>query len=293
MLREHVFESFDGTRLTYRVYGADAEAPWLVICNGYGGTFSAWAEVMPLLVPHLRVLIWDYRGQHKSETPRDRRLLRIADNVRDLDRLLAAEGIDRFVLAGWSVGVQVALEAYRRHPSRVLGIALLNGAHERVLRNVLAGRLGPLGRPIAQIASRVMGRALPPARPALKRFARSRLAPSLAERLGMITGRPATFPEAFSALLDLDWQVYLGMAVLADDHRTEDWLPEVKAPVLITAGARDALTPPSIARRAAARLPDAEYVEFPRGTHYTLMEFPDQVAAHLLRFTRRVIDATP
>ncbi len=288
MMREEQLESFDGTSLTYRVYGADPEAPWLVICNGYGGSFSSWTEVMLRLAPTLRVLIWDYRGQHRSETPRDRRRLRIADHCRDLDRLLLREGVGRFVLGGWSVGVQVALEAYRRNPERVRGLALLNGAHDRVLRRVFGGRLGPWMKPSVQVAAKLLGRAVPAMRPALKRLARSRVTLPLASRLGIITGQPAGFTEAACDLLNLDFDVYLSMAALADEHETEHWLDTVAVPVLITAGGRDVLTPPGIAKVAAAHIPDAEYVEFPKGTHYSLIEFPEETAQALLRFVRRL-----
>jgi pimeloyl-ACP methyl ester carboxylesterase len=50
-------------------------------------------------------------------------------NVRDVDALLAARGVDRPLLVGWSYGAPVALHWAGRNPDRVLGVVSVDGAY--------------------------------------------------------------------------------------------------------------------------------------------------------------------
>jgi pimeloyl-ACP methyl ester carboxylesterase len=285
-MEQRELTSFDGTRVVYQIGGRGART--LVVANGYGGTFCAWRDVFALLADRYRLLIWDYRGMHRSAIPRDRDRLRIEDHCRDLDRLLDAEGIEQPVLlAGWSVGVQVALEQYRRRPESVAALLLINGAHGRVLRRSLDGRLAALAPSGLRLLRRLLPVVEPLLLPPLRAFARSPRAVTVASCAGLVCGEPPAFQEALQAALSLDNDVLFQMALLADEHDTEDLLPRVRIPTLVTAGERDVITRPRIGRHVASRIPDAEYFEFPGGTHYTVMELPRLVANRIDAFTRR------
>ena len=125
---------------------------------------------------------------------------------------------------------------------------------------------------------------MPVVRPVLKRLGRSRVALPLLEATGNVTGRPQALLPAIQSILDLDFRRYMQMVRLADDHRTTHWLHEIDVPVLATAGARDALTPPTITRQLVERIPQVTYHEFPAGTHYALVEFPAELAALIRQF---------
>ncbi len=283
--RDRFLESFDGTRIAYRVFGEGPRT--LVICNGYGGSFGSWNAIAPYLAPHVTALVWDYRGQHRSDVPGPEALT-IAHQVADLQALLAEEGIERFTLCGWSVGVQVALAAWRADPHPVDGLILLNGAHERILQHVVGGRLGRLARPSMRAAERWLPRIAPGLRPIARRVIRSRrLLPAL-DRIGAVRNRPADLPEAMEQFIDLDLGTFCRMVQLADEQTTEAWLHEVDIPTLVIASAKDALTPPSVMRRAYARIPRAWYHEFPEGTHYTVLEYPADVAELMLEHFARL-----
>lgn len=278
--------SADGTRIVYRVWGEGDR--WLVICNGYGGTFGSWNAIAPLLSPHVRVLVWDYRGQHRSDTPTDRRRLTIDDHLDDLDALLAANGITRFTLLGWSVGVQVALSAWRAHRSRVDGLILMSGMHERVVHNVMGGRARMLMRPTLRAVGRIGPRVMPMVRRALRpALASPRLLPTL-DRLGAVRNQPADLPEAIQQFVDLDLNVFVQMVLLADRHETEDWLHQIDVPTLVLAGGKDMLSPPQVMRRAFTRIPTSVYRELPEATHYAVMEYPEVVARHFIEHFARL-----
>ncbi|MHC4816090.1 MAG: alpha/beta fold hydrolase, partial [Planctomycetota bacterium] len=276
-----------GTRIVYRV-GGNGER-WLVIANGYGGTFCAWDDLLSHLVDRHRVLIWDYRGLHRSGLPRERANLRIEHHSRDLEALCAAEGIARMVLAGWSVGVQVALEHYRRVPASVTALVLVNGAHGRVIRRSMAKSplrrlLGPGVRGIRRGAPLLQRTLLP----ALRRVVNLPGAGRAMRLARLVNGEAPSIVEAADAALRLDWATYCEMTLLADEHDTEDLLPRVAVPTLVIAGDRDLLTSTEVARGTAAAIPRARYHEIPGATHYGLMEFPEIYAATIAQFLAEI-----
>jgi pimeloyl-ACP methyl ester carboxylesterase len=296
---EKTLQSFDGTRLVYQVWGTEGPAEeaarrrWLVIANGYGGTFCALRDLLGWL-DRYRVLLWDYRGLHRSGIPADRSRLRIEDHCLDLELLLEAEGISRMVLGGWSVGVQVALEQYRRHPEGIDALLLLNGAHGKVLRRSFDGKLAALLLSPSLASLRALAPLLTPLiLPPLRVASRSPLSLRVASLLGIVHGKPASFHEALQAVLTLDYPTYLQMVLHADEHDTEDLLQAVAVPTLVTAGDRDLITPPRIGRGIAARIPGAEYFEIPGGTHYSVMEFPRLLANRIESFVRARLDHPP
>lgn len=282
-MQEKSLKSFDGTRIVYRV-GGEGER-WLVVANGYGGSFFAWEDVFAILRHHYRLLVWDYRGLYRSEVPADRTLLRIHHHCRDLDVLRAAEGIDSMVLAGWSVGVQVALEQYRLSPESVDALILVNGAHGRVLQRSFAT---PVERALIPRAVRTLRKSTPVLQPTLlpmlRQVAKRRFAAPLLHKLGLFARVSPSVRDAIHDVLTLDYDVYFGMGLLADEHDTEDLLPSIAVPTMVIAGDKDIITRTPLARSIARAIPGAVYHEVPGATHYGTMEFPEIYAAHIRNF---------
>ncbi len=270
--------SFDGTPIEYRIRRAGPR--WLVVANGYAGTFLEWRALLPRLVPRLSLLLWDYRGMYRSGVPADPTRLTIQDDSRDLEAILAAEGIERIVLCGWSVGVQVALEHYRRRPDQIEALILHNGLAQRVLDEAADSPWLPrLLRPFARAMSRFGRAAHHLARP----LTRVPAVPSLFRLAGIIERHEDHFRDAVRSIGDLDLAVYFRMVLYANEHSTEDIWPTVRVPTLVTYGRNDLFSPRSHAERLARSLPMATVRELPGG-HYGLMEHPDVVSAVFQEF---------
>src|SRR5690348_9944804 len=75
-----------------------------------------------------------YRGHGRTAPPRDPQRVTIEDLADDVACVLDDALVDRAVLIGHSMGVQVALETYRRHPDRVAALVLICGAPSHPLR---------------------------------------------------------------------------------------------------------------------------------------------------------------
>jgi pimeloyl-ACP methyl ester carboxylesterase len=94
--------------------------------NGQFATQGYWRRVIAELGPGWRHITYDERA-------RGRKSKRSADYsfeaaVRDVDAVLAARGVDRAVVAGWSYGANVAAHWAGRNPDRAIGAVLVDGA---------------------------------------------------------------------------------------------------------------------------------------------------------------------
>jgi pimeloyl-ACP methyl ester carboxylesterase len=277
--------SRDGTRLAYYAGGAE-EGVALVFCGGLGGGIRVWQPLIERFARRFRLLAWDYRGLYASG-PSRRRAYGIEHHARDLRQLLDHEGIEAPVLLGWSMGVQVMLEAHRDDPELARGLVAVHGTSGRPLQTAFGSDVMERILPPLSLVMRGAGRRLASAAPGL---ARSRLVAGsfvwASQRLGWMA--PAIDLERFQDVaaewLGLDLGVYAEIFQRMGEHDASDLLAAIRAPALVIAGGRDRFTPSSTARAMAAAMPAAQLELLPDATHFGLIEYPDQIASAVERF---------
>ncbi|MFI5774489.1 alpha/beta fold hydrolase [Streptomyces sp. NPDC051658] len=98
----------------------------VVYLNGQFATQGYWRRVIAELGAGWRHITYDERARGKKSK-------RSADYsfeaaVRDVDAVLAARGVDRALLVGWSYGAFVAAHWASRNPDRALGAVMVDGA---------------------------------------------------------------------------------------------------------------------------------------------------------------------
>lgn len=139
----------DGITLGYRLWRQDA-APrrTIVLLHGMASNMTRWSEFIEqtTLKENWDILCPDLRGHGRSFT---RDGLDMDSWCRDLLALLDAEGCDRAVLIGHSLGAQVAVHFAARHPTRVRGLALIDPVFHQALRGTL--RTASLMRPVIKV----------------------------------------------------------------------------------------------------------------------------------------------
>jgi len=99
----------------------------VVYLNGQFATQGYWRQVIADLGTGWRHITYDERARGKKSK-------RSADYsfeaaVGDVDAVLAARGVDRALLAGWSYGAAVAAHWASRNPDRTVGAVLVDGAY--------------------------------------------------------------------------------------------------------------------------------------------------------------------
>ena len=278
----------DGSPLFYESWGERGHATPVLLCDGIGCDGYVWR--------HLRHDLGDrfcvhphYRGHGRTALPRDPARVTIEDLADDVACVLDDALVERAVLIGHSMGVQVALETYRRHTAHVAGLVLVCGAPSHPLRTFRGSAALEDWLPLIQrwiqrapgVFNRV-SRAVLPTRLAYEVASRFEIRRELVE--------PGDFMPYLEGMARIDSRLFIAMLSAAGHHSAEDLLPAVTVPTLVIAGGRDGFTPPDRSRAIAAAVPGAELLEIPNASHTAPIEHPQLVNLAIRDFLSRRID---
>ncbi|MHB8341844.1 MAG: alpha/beta fold hydrolase [Mycobacteriales bacterium] len=276
----------DGTAVA--AWRNDATGPPVVISNGLGTPPEAWPE-LGRADCGLAVATWYYRGTGGGTRPADPNRIRIEDHVSDLIALMDGEGMERAVLACWSLGVNVGFEAALLHPDRIAGLLAVAG----VPGGTFAAMGGPLRVPrvLRHQLAVGMSRALRAAAPLVHAVVTAvPLTPTTCRVMthsGLL--RPPAGPEvlipALSEFRKHDFRWYFTLALAAADHPPMD-LRFVGVPTTFVAGRHDMLTSAEDILEAAGQIPHAE-VEVLPGSHFLPLEYPRELTVLLRELVAR------
>lgn len=278
-------KSRDGTEIAYHVVGSGPRA-WLMP-PAMGAPLISMKHILERFSRDFTIVSWDMRGFYGSDAPRDGRAYRFENHVEDMLAVQRAEGMTDFVLGGWSMGVPLSLEYYRRFPADVRALVLINGPFERALTGSL-----PFAVPGAEAmvtAAIATGRAVSPALNFLsRRLLGTKTAARLLAASGVVAANASFFEDVLAEFHLIDWGRYVEVMRGLHDHSVADVLGQVRVPTLITAGTHDVMTPVRIARRIHDGIAGSELVIIDGATHYLPTEFPDQLNDAIERFFDRV-----
>jgi len=273
----------DGVRLATYEAGPPG-APVILLANGIAGSIAAWRHLVARFADRFRIVSWDYRGLYKS-FPSPAHDYSIERQCDDLDAVLADAGVREAIVVGWFLGVQVALEAHRRHPALFRAMVLVNGTPGRFFRTGFTHdavrRAAPTIFQGLRSAGPVLSVVGPPALRSGLFFAFARTAglvsPMLDESVAL---------DIMRDWVRLDFDTLVATFAALDAHDADDVLPTVRVPTLIVSGDRDLVTPASVARHMADRIPLAELMVVKGGTHYVPLEYPAVINLRLEKFLR-------
>ncbi len=277
-------ETDDGVTLHYQSFGRGAEA--VVFANGIGVRYPGAVKQVNALRDRYRVLCWDYRGIGQSLLPPGGAELAMPRHARDILAILDRLGIARAVFVGWSMGVQVSLEAARREPARVAGLVALLGTYGQPFRTAFPAPVSASLEGLFRVLR---------ANPAVAQGALDLAValPGVAFRVLsslLFVGSDAdreVFAQNVRSVAGVEKRTYLSTMLALAEHDASDVLETLRCPALIICGSRDHLTPPRVARVMAERIRGAEYREVPGGTHFALIEQAELINGWLRAFVDR------
>lgn len=285
-IEQKKFKSFDGTVIGYQSIGQGKKP--IVLCNGLGGFASAWTPLFDHFADSYRFVTWDYRGLAHSDPPHNPEKMKMEDHVGDLEELLKKEGIKKAFFGGWSMGVQIALEYYRKHPASFEALFLLNGTSgypfDTALNNPLSKYVLPT---INDLAQKIMPAVQPSLRPLAEKLIDWEGFAKLAAKLGLIhenIQKQEIFQQVAKEMIQTDLSMYHQIMSHLSQHDATDVLATIRVPVLMIAGNQDMITPVKVAEKMAALCPHAELFIVPGGTHYSILEFPEIINLRMEKF---------
>lgn len=296
----------DGTTLAWTLLpstGTGPERTPVVTVSGWSCSDAYWAHIAPALqaLGH-PVLVLDTRGHGASGLPRhpgrgarDLRTedISIARIAADVWQVATTAGIDRAVLMGHSMGVQVVLEADRLAPERTAGMVLIAGSYENPLKTFWGLPVADMAFPFAKVAA-----ATTPA-PILKAVmqpARLTALGAWAAKVARATGPKAQATDMAPYLLHIastDMAVMVRLIDAMRRHSAADHLRQVVAPTLILAAGRDTFTPPRCSQHMFERIPTAEIQWFEDAGHTLPIEEPEAIVEHVDEWYGRRVAPTP
>lgn len=277
-----MIQSDDGTWIAVYSIG-DPKKPAIVLSNGLGGNIIAWRHLINYFKNRFRILSWDYRGLYQSGKPTDQEAFTIQDHCNDLEAVLKTEKVKKALFIGWSMGVQVNFEYYRRHPEQFKGLIQINGAFAKPMETLMGTHiLAGLTPQSVFILRHIMPRLqfLVPSLTKKGRLVHAMkwtgfLAPTLDEQI---------FQDLSADFLMLDFDIYGKIFKYMAEHDASDVLETIDCPVLLLSGDKDLFTPTSLARKMAVMIPNAELTVIKGGSHYAPVEFPEMVNLRIEKF---------
>ena len=218
-------------------------APTVLLLHGWTVTAALnWFRVYRPLSQHHHVVSFDQRGHGRGIRPDGRFTLR--DAVDDAVAVLDALGVERAVVAGYSMGGTVAQLLARHHPDRVAGLVLAatwaHGPSSALQNRALRG---------SHLAGGALRRMSGPRQTAAIRAVWGRVAPTSPSQ------RPPWFvDEVLSG--SMPHIVGAGRELTRFDSRP--WISSIDTPAGVFVTTRDNVVPPGRQHALAARLPEAE-----------------------------------
>lgn len=293
--REGRATAADGVQLAWQVFGEPSPNgfPPVVCCNGLGCSTFFWHYLARYFMTRTQVVVWDYRGHGDSAPAPDLGALGVAQCAQDLAAVFDDVGLDQpATLIGHSMGSQVILEFYRRHPTRVAGLIPLLGTYGKAIDTFFDSSLVKYAFPVAfHVAVRVPW----PIQAVTRWASHSRVTFPLASATGMVNGtmfRRKDLGPYMENLAALDLRVFMHLARDMGRHDADDLLPHIAVPVLILGGERDIYTPLHRSEHMHRRIPASEILIIPGGSHGALVEQPELINLRVEKFvTERVVAA--
>lgn len=129
----HTLTTADGVTLHYRLLRRGTPRPLIVLLHGMASNLTRWSEFLEHtnLKDHFDILRADLRGHGESFT---RTPIGMEIWSRDLIAMLDAQGYERAIIVGHSLGANLALWFGALYPARLTGAVLIDPVFAEALR---------------------------------------------------------------------------------------------------------------------------------------------------------------
>lgn len=279
-------------------FDGPADAPVIVLTQGWGLDLRAWQAVRRRLAGRYRLVLWDLPGLGRSRPPADGTysVVRLAE---DLRRVIDEADPGPVTLAGHGIGAMMILSLCRLHPDllrrRVRGVVIMNATHAPPLvdgagAGLLRALRWPLLEPLllatvllwplawlAGLLGYTSGLTHLAVRLCLFGADARREQIDLVARCGL-ANKPSTLAKGVLAMLRYD------------ESKTPSRIP-VTARVLGSSG--DRLVRPDVLERLAALIPGADLLVIPGAGHHVPLEAAGEVADAIARMADKADKAVP
>lgn len=268
-----LYENFSGQRLWYEEQGSGTP---VLLLHGWCMTSSVWQLQRDSLAADFRIITPDLRGFGKSSAIRDE--CNLENFASDILALVERLELSSLILAGWSMGAEVAVMVASTIKIPVSGLVLISGTPSFSNREDFPHGLGRLETEgMALKVRRNISRAFTGF--IQNMFASGELDdPAVAEKVNSILSLLPT-PEASIALQSLK-------SLAESDIR--HLFADLDLPALIINGDSDPVCLPGASQWMTDRMPSSNHTVFSGAGHAPFLTMPDEFNTCLRSFIEKL-----
>ncbi len=247
----------NGIDLAYQDVGA---GPEVILVHGHPLDHTMWRPQVEFLSSHYRLIVPELRGYGITPLPPGKQVTLLDDFAEDILALADHLHVDRFALAGLSLGGQIALETWRQAPQRIRGLVLadtfasLDTPEQKQTRLATADRFDREG--FGNFATDSLHKMMTPAN--------AQAFPTVAEHIIRMVNESNPAGAA---------------AALRGRAQRRDYIPllgQISVPTLIIVGREDAFTPVHLSEEMHRGIPGSQLEIIEDSGHMSNLERPDE-----------------
>jgi pimeloyl-ACP methyl ester carboxylesterase len=277
-------ETADGMSVHYRDQGC-RDCPAIILVHGSNASLQTFEPLVGNLKDRYRLISYDQPG-HGLTGPHPRDDYSAQGMFEALAAVVDATGVERFAIAGNSMGGWVAWRHVLAKPQNISALILINAS----------GAPSPpdAEKPRLYLGARIM-------RHPVGRFLAQYITPRSVFKQSLMDNM-VDDDDVTENMVDRYWELLrypgnrraAGLRVIADrEPHYGQRLSEVTAPTLILWGAQDPVTPPYNAKTFDEMIPNSRLEIFDGVGHLTMEEVPERTAAAIDEFLNEILSEAP
>ncbi|HNZ64421.1 MAG TPA: alpha/beta hydrolase [Smithella sp.] len=249
-------------------YKDEGQGPVLILLHGVCASLHTWDGWAARLKDRYRIIRLDIPGFGLTGPAPDKSQYRKEEAVRLFEKVVDEMKLEKFYLAGNSLGGYISWNYTLKHPDKVQKLILVDSVgFPQPLPGLLAFASNPLIRPFARYT---MPRFLFDDAVEQVYGDKSKVTQELKDRyfdLAMREGNKGSYIDVFTE-----------MRRLCDDENLSQGIKDLSVPTLVMWGTRDEWIPFKYFENWKKELPNAKFVQYEGAGHTPMEEIPDETA---------------
>ncbi len=249
-------------------YKDEGQGPVLILLHGVCASLHTWDGWTARLKDRYRIIRLDIPGFGLTGPAPDKSLYRKEEAVRLFEEVVDEMKLEKFYLAGNSLGGYIAWNYTLKHPDKVERLILVDSVgFSQPLPGLLAFASNPLVRPFARFT---MPRFLFDNAVEQVYGDKSKVNQELKDRyfdLAMREGNKGSYIDVFTE-----------MRRLCNDENLSQGIKDIKVPTLVMWGTKDEWIPFKYFENWKKELPGAKFIQYEGAGHTPMEEMPDETA---------------
>ena len=273
------FKTTDGEQIFYskNFMTFEPSKPMIVLNYGLVCSNHHWKFQIPFLDNlGYQLLIHDYRGHFQSTGAQDVKKITFQQMASDVSELCGFLGVNKAIMLGHSMGVNVCLQLAKDYPELVSGMILISGTFINVKDVMFDTNLMEFIAPLAAMGLEKYPEIFK------KVWSNSGMNPVVRELIHTTGFNRAKVSKEFIEIYlnrvgQLGAEVFFQLFNEMTKQNITASLEKMKMPSLVIGGFKDNVIPNHLQRALASLLPKSETYFLKDGSHVPQADFPDMI----------------